>query len=40
MTDCYETDGKIETKETFRVPERLFFLFVNAGVFSLVSGGS
>src|SRR5258707_15389112 len=30
-TDCYETDGKIEAKETFRVPERLFSLLVNAG---------
>ena len=24
VSDCYETDGKIEAKETFRVPERLF----------------
>jgi len=25
--DCYETAGKIEVKETFRVPERLFSLW-------------
>jgi hypothetical protein len=29
--DCYETDGKIEAKETLRVPERLFSLLVSAG---------
>jgi len=30
-SDCYETDGKIEGKATFRVPERRFSLLVNAG---------